>query len=251
MSSIPDSLNVVVFGATSAIALATSRIYAARGASLYLVARNQERLSVAAADAQVWGATNVYTRTLDLDDTDAHASLLDDVTEKFPRLDIALVAHGVLGDQARAQQDFAVAKAILHTNLLSVVSLVTLLANHFEKSKAGTIAVISSVAGDRGRMSNYVYGTSKAALTVFLGGLRNRLNKQCVHVLTIKPGFVASPMTAHLKHGVFSVSPQRIAQGIVSAIDRKKDVVYLPWFWRPIMRILRGIPEGIFKRMNL
>jgi decaprenylphospho-beta-D-erythro-pentofuranosid-2-ulose 2-reductase len=251
MSGGNGRLNILVLGATSAIAQATTRIYAARGASFYLVARSPEKLSAAAADAQVRGASKVLTRACDLDDIKEHASLLADVRQQFARIDIALLAHGVLGDQAEAERDFAVAAAILHTNFLSVVSLVTHLANEFEREKKGTIAVISSVAGDRGRKSNYIYGTSKAAVTVFLQGVRNRLDRQGVQVLTIKPGFVATPMTAHLKHGLLFASPQRIAAGIVSAVEHRKDVVYLPWFWRPMMFIIRSVPERIFKGLNL
>jgi decaprenylphospho-beta-D-erythro-pentofuranosid-2-ulose 2-reductase len=243
--------NILVLGATSAIAQATIRIYAARGASFYLVARNPEKLSAIAADAQVRGASKVLTRTCDLDHINEHAGLLADVRQQFAHLDIALLAHGVLGHQAEAERDFAVAEAILRTNFLSVVSLATHLANEFEQQKKGTLAVISSVAGDRGRKSNYIYGTSKAAVTVFLQGLRNRLDRQGVQVLTIKPGFVATPMTAHLKKGLLFASPHQIASGIVAAVERRKDVVYLPWFWRPIMLIIRSVPERIFKRLNL
>jgi decaprenylphospho-beta-D-erythro-pentofuranosid-2-ulose 2-reductase len=243
--------NILVLGATSAIAQATIRIYAARGASFYLVARNPEKLSATAADAQVRGASKVLTRTCDLDDINEHAGLLADIGHQFTHLDIALLAHGVLGDQAEAERDFAVAEAILRTNFLSVVSLVTRLANDFEQQKKGTIAVISSVAGDRGRKSNYIYGTSKAAVTVFLQGLRNRLDRQGVQVLTIKPGFVATPMTAHLKKGLLFASPHKIASGVVAAIEHRKDVVYLPWFWRPIMFIIRSVPERVFKGLNL
>ena len=201
MSKVEGPLNILVLGATSAIAQATTRIYAARHASFYLVARNPEKLSAIAADAQVRGASKVHTQAFDLDDIGRHPALLAEVRQQFAHIDIALLAHGVLGDQAEAERDFAVTEAILRTNFLSVVSLATHLANEFERQKKGTIAVISSVAGDRGRKSNYVYGTSKAALTVFLQGLRNRLDRQGVQVLTIKPGFVATPMTAHLKQG--------------------------------------------------
>jgi decaprenylphospho-beta-D-erythro-pentofuranosid-2-ulose 2-reductase len=243
--------NILVLGAASAIAQATIRIYATKGASLYLVARNNEKLSAIAADAKVRGASQVFTATCDLDQINEHAGLLAHVRQQFATLDIALLAHGVLGNQAEAEQDFAVTEAILHTNFLSVASLATHLANQFELQKKGTLAVISSVAGDRGRKSNYVYGTSKAAVTVLLQGLRNRLDRHGVQVLTIKPGFVATPMTAHIKKGPLFASPEKIASGIVSAIDRRKDVVYLPWFWRPIMFIIRSVPERIFKSKNL
>jgi short-subunit dehydrogenase len=251
MSKPERSLNILVLGATSAIAQAVTRIYAVKGARLYLVARSPEKLSATAADARVRGAAEVHTRVLDLDDTGAHGGLLAEVAQALPNLDIVLIAHGVLGDQADGEREFAAAEAVLRTNLLSVLSLLTGLANDFEGRNRGTIAVISSVAGDRGRKSNYIYGTSKAAVSVFLDGLRARLDRQGVQVLTIKPGFVATPMTAHLKQGLLFASPEEIARGIVSAIERKKDVVYLPWFWRPIMFIIRLVPERIFKKLNL
>jgi decaprenylphospho-beta-D-erythro-pentofuranosid-2-ulose 2-reductase len=166
-------------------------------------------------------------------------------------IDLALIAHGVLGDQQKAQADYAAAEAVLRTNFLSAVSLVTWLANYFENQKRGTLAVISSVAGDRGRKSNYVYGASKGALNVFLDGVRNRIDRSGVNVLTIKPGFVATPMTAHLPKGPLFASPETVAQGIVRAIKGRKDVVYVPGFWAVIMLIIRSIPEAIFKKLNL
>jgi len=144
-----------------------------------------------------------------------------------------------------------VAMMELQTNFTTVVSLLTLLANLFERQGRGSIAVISSVAGDRGRQSNYVYGAAKGALTIYLQGLRNRLAKANVHVLTIKPGFVDTPMTRDFKKGLLWVGPDVIARGIVKAIDKRKDVAYLPFFWRYIMFIIKIIPERIFKRLSL
>lgn len=136
-------------------------------------------------------------------------------------------------------------------NFVSAASLLSHLANLMEKRRGGTIAVISSVAGDRGRQSNYVYGAAKAGLSAFASGLRNRLQKSGVSVVTIKPGFVDTPMTAHVKKGPLFATPEAVARGIVKAIDRRKDVVYVPGFWRPIMWLIRSIPERIFKRLSL
>jgi decaprenylphospho-beta-D-erythro-pentofuranosid-2-ulose 2-reductase len=166
-------------------------------------------------------------------------------------IDFALIAHGVLGDQEEAEADYAVAEQILTTNFLSAVSLSTELGNYFEAMGAGTLGVISSVAGDRGRKSNYVYGASKGALNIFLDGLRNRVDRAGVQVLTIRPGFVATPMTAHLKQNALFAHPNQIADGILAAIIARKDVVYLPKIWRPIMFLIRNIPERIFKKMNM
>ena len=140
---------------------------------------------------------------------------------------------------------------MLHTNFLSAVSLLTPLANRFEAQKAGTLVVISSVAGDRGRQSNYVYGASKGALSVFLQGLRNRLARSGVAVVTVKPGFVDTPMTAGVKKNALFATPDKVAQGIVRAADARKDEVYLPGFWGPNRFAIRGIPERVFKRMKL
>jgi decaprenylphospho-beta-D-erythro-pentofuranosid-2-ulose 2-reductase len=242
---------VLVLGATSAIAIATMRIYAGRGAAFYLVARSEEKLRIVASDLQVRGASAAHTCVLDLDDTSRHEPMLRDADEQLHGYDVALIAHGVLGEQSAAEQDYGTAEQVFRTNLLSAVSLITWLANYFAARQRGTIAVISSVAGDRGRKLNYVYGASKAGLSAFLQGVRNRVDRLGVHVLTMKPGFVSTPMTAHMQGGILFATPERVARGIVHAIDHRKDVVYLPGFWRLIMGIVKSIPEPIFKRLNL
>jgi short-subunit dehydrogenase len=241
---------MLVLGATSAIAMATMRIYAARGITFYLVARNEEKLTAVAADLQVRGASAVHTCVMDMDHTERHAAMLQDADDKLQGMDVALLAHGVLGEQAAAEQDYQVAEKVLRTNLLSAISLITWLANYFGARKSGTIAAISSVAGDRGRTTNYVYGTTKAALSTFLQGVRNRVDRLGVNVITIKPGFVATPMTAHLPRGILFATPERVARGIARAIDGRKDVVYVPGYWRWIMAAVRAVPERLFKRLN-
>ncbi len=242
---------ILIVGATSAIAQETARLFAAEGKSLFLVARNANNLNAVAEDLRVRGASKVETAVLDLNELSEHAALLQKATQSLGGLDIALIAHGTLGNQEASQADFNVARQELKTNFLSVVSLLTLIANRFEAQKSGVIAVISSVAGDRGRGSNYVYGTAKAGVSVFLQGLRNRLSKAGVTVITIKPGFVDTPMTAHIKKGPLFVGPDAVAKGIYQAILNKKDVVYLPPFWFGIMSVIIHIPESIFKRLNL
>jgi short-subunit dehydrogenase len=162
-----------------------------------------------------------------------------------------LIAHGTLGDQHKSEQSVSETMHQFQTNCLSVISLLTINAKYFELQRHGCIAVVSSVAGDRGRKSNYVYGTAKAAVNAFLQGLRNRLSSSGVSVVTIKPGYVSTPMTAHMKEGPLTASPQSVGRGIYEAMKQGKDVVYLPWFWRPIMLIIRSIPERIFKRLSL
>src|ERR1700757_5222009 len=230
---------VLALGATSAIAEATLRLFAVRGARFFLVARNPEKLTAVAADLRTRGASAVATHVMDLDDTTAHPAMLAAAAENLGTIEMALLAHGVLGDQQQAEKSYLVAEAILGTNFLSPVSLITWLANYFEASHQGTLAVISSVAGDRGRKSNYVYGASKGALTIFLDGVRNRIDRAGVQVLTIRPGFVSTPMTAHLPQGPLFASPAKVAKGIVKAIAARKDVVYVPRFWQPIMFVIR------------
>jgi decaprenylphospho-beta-D-erythro-pentofuranosid-2-ulose 2-reductase len=242
---------VLVLGATSAIAQATVRLLAARGAALYLVGRNAANLEAVAKDAATRGASKVVHQALDLDDTAAHEALVERASQALGGLDAALIAHGVLGEQKACERSWAEAEKVLRTNFLSAASLLTALANRFEAQKAGTLVVISSVAGDRGRQSNYVYGASKGALNVFLQGLRNRLARSGVAVVTVKPGFVDTPMTAHLPKNKLFASPEKVARGLLRAADKRKDEVYVPGFWALIMLIIRSIPEGVFKRMKL
>jgi len=242
---------ILVLGATSGIAEATCRIWATQGASLFLVARNAEKLAAVAADLRTRGASYVDTAVADLDDTDQHPTLLAHAINSLTGLDVAYLAHGILGDQARAEQDFNTAAQILHTNFMAPVSLLTWLANFCVQRHAGTLSVISSVAGERGRKSNYVYGSSKAGLSAFLGGLRNRVDREGVTVLSIKPGPVKTAMTAGMKGSEKFANVDSVAKSIVSAIDAKKDNLYVPLQWQPIMFVIRNIPDRIFKKLNL
>jgi hypothetical protein len=242
---------VLIVGATSAIAEATARRFAQRGDALFLAARGVERLQAIADDLRVRAAAQVEAAAFDATDFASHAALVDQAEAALGGLDLVLIAHGTLPDQQACEAAFDQALRELQVNALSVMSLLTHVANRFERQRRGTIAVISSVAGDRGRQSNYVYGSAKAAVSTFLGGLRNRLQPAGVHVLTIKPGFVDTPMTRDYPKGLLWASPETIARGVEKAIDRRKDVVYLPWFWRPVMRLIREIPEPIFKKLRL
>jgi decaprenylphospho-beta-D-erythro-pentofuranosid-2-ulose 2-reductase len=245
--------DILIIGASSAIAQSAARIYAEEGGRLFLVARDAARLDVIADDLRVRGARQVDTLAADLLEHDRHPEIIEAALDAMPELDIVLIAHGVLPDQEACQASVAATLESMDVNFLSVVSLLTPLANRLEERGGSTIAVISSVAGDRGRQSNYVYGAAKSALDTFLQGLRNRLSKAGVHVLTIKPGFVATPMTAHIegRSGPLWASPDDIAEGIAKAIDKEKNVVYLPGFWALIMLIIRNIPESIFKKLSL
>ncbi len=216
-----------------------------------MAARNQEKLAAVAQDLTVRSGQKIGYQVADVNDVEAHKDLIQRAAVSLSGLDTVLIAHGTLSDQKRCEQDFLPAAQEFNTNFLSVVSLLTPIANRFERQGFGCIAVISSVAGDRGRQSNYIYGTAKGALTIFLQGLRNRLHKSGVHVLTIKPGFVDTPMTSEFKKGLLWVGPESIAKGIHKAIARKKNVVYLPWFWRGVMALIKAVPERIFCRLAL
>jgi short-subunit dehydrogenase len=243
---------ILIIGATSAIAEAAARIFATRGDALFLVARNAEHLRAVVADLNIRGAARADNATLDVTDFAAHEAVLDQAERDLGGLDVALIAHGTLSDQAQCEQSADLMRREFEINALSTLALLTSLANRMEARRSGTLAVISSVAGDRGRQSNYVYGAAKAAVSTFLGGLRQRLAKSGVTVLTIKPGFVDTPMTAGIANkGALWAQPDRVAAGIVQAIDRGRAIVYLPWFWRWIMLVIRHIPEPLFKRLKL
>jgi decaprenylphospho-beta-D-erythro-pentofuranosid-2-ulose 2-reductase len=242
---------VLIVGATSAIAHETARLFAKEGAGLFLVGRNAAKLETVAADLRVRGAKQVETMVMDANQLDRHQELFDRAVEILDGVDTVLIAHGTLTDQEKAEQSVDETLSELKTNFLSAVSLSTIVANYFEKQKRGCLAVISSVAGDRGRQSNYVYGAAKGGLNAFLSGLRNRLFKSGVTVLTIQPGFVATPMTAHLKQGLLFASAEKVGADIYRAIQKKRDVLYTPFFWRYIMFIIKNVPEPVFKRLKL
>lgn len=244
------SKTVLIVGATSAIAQAVARRYAADGASLFLAARNGARLEVVAGDLRARGAGRVETRVFDADDLAGQATLVDAVRGALPRLDVALIAYGTLPDQPAVEHDAdAVARAFT-TNATSVVALMTRLGELFESQGHGTLAVISSVAGERGRASNYVYGAAKGAVTLFAQGLRARLASKGVRVVTIKPGFVDTPMTAHVPKNALFASPAKVGARIHRALERGGDVVYAPGFWRPLMAGVRAVPEAVGKRLK-
>jgi short-subunit dehydrogenase len=241
----------MIIGATSAIAHETAKLYAKEGAELFLVGRNPEKTAAVCQDLKVRGAKRVETYILDLAKIEEHQKMIDTAFETLGKLDAVLIAHGTLSDQESCQTSVEKTLADINNNGLSIISLLTILANKFEQQKEGTIAVISSVAGDRGRQSNYIYGSSKALINAFMSGLRNRLYKSGVKVVNIKPGTVDTPMTAHLKKGALFAPAPKVGTDIYKAMLKGKDVVYTPFFWRIIMLILIHIPEPVFKRLNL
>ena len=242
---------IMIIGATSAIGEATARLFAADGDRFFLIARNKDKLDSVARNLTTLGAAQVETRVMDAKERVNHEKIIAQSFSKLKGMDIALIAYGTLSQQKNCEKLFAHAKLEIDTNLISVISWLTYLANMFEEQKHGTLAVISSVAGDRGRQSNYIYGTAKGAITIFTQGLRNRLYPSGVHVCTIKPGFVDTPMTKDFKKGLLWVKPDVIAKAIYGGINSNKDVIYTPQIWRFIMLIIRLIPEKLFKRLKL
>ena len=216
---------ILIIGATSSIAEHCARIWAARGDELYLVARNEAHVQTIASDLKVRGASSVAINCVDLNKMNRHVDLLDAAENAMDGINVVLIAHGTLSNQASCELSVEETLAEIQTNALSTVSLLTTIANRFEAKREGTICVISSVAGDRGRASNYVYGSAKAMITAFTSGLRQRLHRSNVALVTIKPGFVDTPMTKEFKKGVLWARPNAIAKKIVLAIDNKKTEV--------------------------
>lgn len=240
---------VLIIGATSAIAMAMARLLAAAGDQLVLAGRNEERLQVLAQDLRARGAGAVEVHHFDAQTEMNYASFAGQVWGAG--LDMMLIAHGSLPEQMQVQDDPVATQRELQVNALSAVAMLAAFAGRFEANRKGSIVVISSVAGDRGRQSNYVYGAAKATLTVYLQGLRNRLSKHGVNVLTVKPGFVDTPMTAGFNKGLLWAQPESIAGGILAAVKKGRAEVYLPWFWRYIMMVIKLIPEWLFIKLSL
>lgn len=243
---------ILVFGATSLIAQGTLKCFAREKDSFLLVGRNEEKLKEVSSNLLVEGASSVKIKIVkDICDFKNHDSLISEADKELGGFDNLFIFQGMLGVQKEMEQDFFKTKELLDVNFMSVVSILTIVANKFEKERFGNILVVSSVAGDRGRQSNYIYGASKGALSIFLEGLRNRLSSSNVNVLTVKPGFVATPMTAHLDKGMLFASSDYVGSTIFKAVKKNKNVLYTPCFWWLIMFIVRHIPECIFKRMKM
>lgn len=250
----------VILGATSALGQAVARRLVHDGHRLILCARDEAKLNTVAMDigvrmgsvATADGSDHVeppVCHVVDFDQISAHAQLVNDIREA----DHIWFFYGTLPDQQHCEASWEATAAALNTNFVSAVSLLTRLANNLESRGSGSLTVVSSVAGDRGRKSNYVYGTAKGALSLFCQGLRNRLAHSGVQVLTVKPGFIDTPMTAAIekKPALLWASADQVAGDIVRAQKRGKDVIYSRWFWRYILLIIRLIPERIFKKLSL
>src|ERR1035438_283948 len=242
---------VVVLGATSCIALEVQRKLARRGCELLLVARSPERLAALQYDLIARGAKQVLICAADLASIQQHAGIFDFVRRSFPGFDTVLLAYGSMHDQKDSEVSIDILIEELNVNFVSASAILTLFAADLEQRRTGCIAAITSVAGDRGRRSNYVYGSAKGALSLFLQGMRSRLHSAGVKVITIKPGPVQSPMTDHLANASRFAEPEVVARDIVRALEqRSRDVLYTPKLWRYVMAAVEHIPETIFKRLS-
>lgn len=258
-SSVAVPRNYLIVGATSGIAKAIARLLAAAGGDedrrvgLILASRETEELDRLAADLRTRFGCATAVRRFDAGDLDAIPAFFTECTAALPGgLHELVLCHGWLPDAERAKHDPATMRRLVDINYTSAVILLELSAEHFEKQKDGAITAISSVAGDRGRQSNYPYGASKAGLTAYLQGLRNRLFHTGIPVLTVKPGFVDTGMTWGLikPNSPLNAQPEKVAGAIVGAMRRRKDVIYAPWFWWGIMTVFTSVPERVFKRLK-
>ena len=242
---------IVVLGATSGIALEVQRLLARQGCELLLVARSPQRLAELQADLAVWGAPQVLTYSADLVSIQQHAAIFEFALHNFPDFDTVLLAYGCMHNQKDCETSVDVLLEELQVNFVSATAILTLFAADLERRRSGCVAAITSVAGDRGRRSNYVYGSAKGALSLFLQGLRSRLHPAGVRVITIKPGPVQTAMTDHLPNSARFADPEQVARDIVGALERRSpDVLYTPRVWRYVMTAVRQIPETIFKRLS-
>ncbi len=242
---------IVILGATSGIALEVQRLLARQGHELLLVARSPQRLAELQADLMIRGAQQVSTYSADLSSMQHHAAIVDFVHRTLPDFDTVLLAYGSMRSQKDSEMSVDILLEELQVNFVSATAILTLFAADLERRRTGCIAVITSVAGDRGRRSNFVYGSAKGALSLFLQGLRSRLHSAGVRVITIKPGPVQTSMTDHLPDSAHFADAKLVAREIARALRRRSpDVLYTPKIWRYVMSAVRHIPETVFKRLS-
>ncbi len=244
-------MSALILGATSPIARAIASQYARAGHDLFIAARNVDEAQRIAADLAIRHDVTALFGAFDALNLDGHAEFVDAVERDLGPIDVAVLAFGAMGDQDDSQRDIQAARRVIDVNYTGAISICETLAERMIERRAGGIVGISSVAGERGRKSNYLYGSAKGAFTLYLGGLRNRLAEHGVGVLTVKLGFVDTSMTYGMETPLPIASPEAAAHAIFAAQQRGRDVLYYPRFWRPIMGIIRAIPERVFKKLNL
>ena len=236
-------------GATSEVGVELAKLFGANYYDLILINRDINRLDHLKSSLELTNSIDVQLVELDIQSTEEYLKFIEDVGHK---VSVVVCLIGYLGDQQLAQNSVSETDKIIDINFRSIIPVLNAIANIFEKNKTGTIIGISSVAGERGRQSNYIYGSAKAAFTTYLSGLRNRLNKFGVHVITVKPGFMRTKMIEDIgTPALLTILPQKAASKIYKAYRKKSNVVYVAGIWRYIMLIIRNIPEPIFKKLNL
>lgn len=240
---------VLILGATSTVAIELSKYYANAGFDLILAARRIDRLNPLKSNLEINFKSKVFLNEFDVTQYDTHSEFYESLNSKP---DIVICAFGILGSQEESEKNWNQCQDVIAVNFLGAVSILNIIARDFQSRKHGVIVGISSVAGLRGRKSNYIYGSAKAGFSTFLSGLRNRLSSYNVKVITILPGFIETKMTVGLDTpGILTTSADHAAKIIFQSVDKNKDIVYAPWYWRYIMILIRLIPEKFFKKLNL
>jgi decaprenylphospho-beta-D-erythro-pentofuranosid-2-ulose 2-reductase len=240
---------VLLLGAASDMSVAIARKFAKEGYNLQLAARNAQRLQPMQSDLSIRHHASCDLVEFDALNFQSHASFFQNLS---PKPDVVICVFGYLGENETARQDWTETEKIINSNYTGAVSILNIVGNYFLEQKKGTIVGISSVAGERGRQSNYIYGSAKAGFTAYLSGLRNRLFPAGVHVVTVQPGFVYTRMTENLKlPPMLTAKPEDVADSVYRAVKNKTNVVYVKWFWRWIMLIIKSVPEFMFKKLKL
>jgi short-subunit dehydrogenase len=242
--------SILILGATSAIASAAANIWAAQGYTLFLAGRDEEELKRIATHLRIRYNAQIEHGLFLAENFASHANFWQNVLTKLGHIDGILVAVGDLG-KASMPADFSKEQTIINVNFTGIVSILHHCCEYLANKKSGFIIGISSVAGDRGRQKNLIYSAAKGALTFYLQGLRNQLYSSDIHVMTVKPGFIDTKMVFGLPNLFWVASPAYAAHKIIEGLKHKKDIIYVPWFWRYIMLIIKAIPEKIFKRLHL
>lgn len=243
-------MNLLILGANSDVAYAVAKTFANhKKADICLASRDMKLLEKKAQDLKIRYGIKTTCLYFDAMDFESHLQFYQSLD---PKPDGVVYAAGYMPDQETAQKDFNEAKKIVEINFSGAAAILEIVADDFQRRGHGFIIGISSVAGERGRQSNYIYGASKAAFTVYLSGLRNRLFKRNVQVLTVLPGFINTKMTESMNlPGLLTAHPDEVAEDIYKALRKNRDVLYTKWYWKWIMAVIKGIPEKIFKRMGL
>jgi len=240
---------VLILGATSDMAIAIAKKFGENKYNVQLAARNPDQLKPAQSDIAIRYGVECSLHAFDALQFSSHERFFN---ELFPKPDVTVCVFGVMDDELTAFDDWKITERMIDTNFTGAVSILNIVAKYYITEKKGTIVGISSVAGERGRESKLIYGSAKAAFSAYLAGLRNKLFKQQVHVVSVKPGFVYTRMTENMPlPKLLTATPAEVGDAVFNAVQKKKNVVYVKWFWRYIMVIIKYIPEFQFKKMSL